>query len=151
MTLARACSRTVRSEVQCAFDYLMVLLGFKKAELETSFTPTDTLDTFVWFRFSLRRKLYVRRQIKSELISWSFLSSVFRQRVLSKLFPSEEESDSEDDDVTRKQLQLSARTESVELHDVTCKSQKRKLSEHEGSFVLLPTSFIFCSLRMLEF
>lgn len=52
----------------------------------------------------------------------------FRQRVLSKLFPSEEESDSEVDEDTTKQLHSPVGTESEDLHDVACKGQKRKLS-----------------------
>ena len=67
------------------------------------------------------------------------MSSVFRQRVLSKLFPSEEESDSENGEDTSKQQHSPVGTESEDLHDVACKGQKRKLSEHDGSFRLLRT------------
>lgn len=64
----------------------------------------------------------------------------FRQRVLSKLFPSEEESDSEVDEDTTKQLHSPVGTESEELHDVACKGQKRKLSERDGHQSLAPNS-----------
>ena len=76
---------------------------------------------------------------QSEIILSSSLLSVFRQRVLSKLFPSEEESDSEGDEDTTKQLHSPVGTESEDLHDVACKGQKRKLSEHDGSFLFLRT------------
>ncbi|KAL9980288.1 hypothetical protein ACROYT_G008850 [Oculina patagonica] len=61
----------------------------------------------------------------------------FHRRVLNKLFPSEEDSDSEDDEDIRKQLQTSVRTENVGLHDVTGKGRKRKLCEDED-FNLAP-------------
>ena len=55
------------------------------------------------------------------------------------MFPSEEESDSEGDEDTTKQLHSPVGTESEDLHDVACKGQKRKLSEHDGSFLFLHT------------
>jgi len=56
----------------------------------------------------------------------------FRRRVLSKLFPSEEETDSENDEDTTKQLYSPVGTESEDLHDMASKGQKRKLGEHDG-------------------
>lgn len=58
----------------------------------------------------------------------------------SKLFPSEEESDSEVDEDTTKQLHSPVGTESEDLHDVACKGQKRKLSERDGHQSLAPNS-----------
>ena len=67
--------------------------------------------------------------------------SVFRQRVLTKLFPSEEESDSDDDDEeeeedVKKTSQASVRTENTASHETLTEGEKRKLSEAEGSFSL---------------
>ena len=55
------------------------------------------------------------------------------------MFPSEEETDSENDEDTTKQLYSPVGTESEDLHDMASKGQKRKLGEHDGSIHFLRT------------
>ena len=79
------------------------------------------------------------------------LSPQFFAGVLSKLFPSEEESDSEGDEDTTKPLHSPVETESEDLHDVVSKGQKRKLSGHDGSFRFLhKCTLLFRSLKWLS-
>lgn len=74
-------------------------------------------------------------KVAFQLISSLFYLLVFRQRVLNKLFPCDEESqsDSEDNETQRNlEKESTTRTEDEALYEVPYKGQKRKRSENDG-------------------